>query len=117
MRYIRPKGLLAGFHADSPASRVPELVHIGEQWAPAQWFIGDHDHDVWEFYLQLDGVTEWTSLGRTYLLRPGGFFAAPPRVRHSMKRGPRTKHHFFFAAIDLEPIIARHESLRPLWKQ
>jgi hypothetical protein len=64
-RYHRPRGLLAGFHAESPESDVPELRHAGEQWAPGTYRIPDHVHDVWEFYLQIDGVTLWNAPGAT----------------------------------------------------
>jgi AraC-like DNA-binding protein len=120
MRYIRPEQLLTGFHAERPDDAVPELVHAGEQWAPARYFIGTHAHDEWDFYLQLDGSTEWTCRaggdGGAHALRPGHFFAAPPRVRHAMRDRPRARHHFFFAAVDLAPVLARHPSLRPLWR-
>ena len=76
MRYFRPRNLLAGFHADSVEEGVPELVHVGEQWAPTSYFIGSHTHTVWEFYLQLDGASTWVAPGREYVLRPGAFFAA-----------------------------------------
>ena len=117
MRYFRPHTVLAGFHADQPDDAVPELVHVGEQWAPVEYVIPRHEHPVWEFYLQLDGVSIWESEGREYELAPGAFFAAPPLVRHAMKDPPRAKHHFFFAAVNLEPIFARHESLRVAWHE
>jgi AraC-like DNA-binding protein len=113
MRYVRPQQLLAGIHAERPDEAVPELVQAGEQWAPA--FIGTRAHAVWEFYFQLDGTTAWTSRGRPHVLRPGHFLAAPPRVRTAMRKRPRSRHHFYFAAIDLGPVLARHPALRPPW--
>ncbi len=115
MKYLRPQSLLAGFHADSPDDGVPELVHAGEQWAPTSLLIHAHSHPVWEFYLQLEGTTLWSDDRRTHHLRGGGFFAAPPRVRHRMRDRPRARHHFFFAAIDLDAVFARHPLLRPSW--
>jgi AraC-like DNA-binding protein len=32
-----------------------------------------------------------------------------------MKDRPRARHHFFYAALDLDRIFARHPRLRPLW--
>lgn len=120
MRYYRPDNLLAGFHASAPDPAVPELEHAGEQWASTTLFIDTHEHAVWEFYLQLDGTTEWVSGGRrgqgSYVLRPGAFFAAPPRVAHSMKQRPQVKHHFYFAGIDLEAVFRRHRRLREIWQ-
>jgi len=115
MRYIRPTTVLAGFEALQPDADVPELAHAGEQWAPTTHFIETHQHVIWELYLQLDGTSEWISGRTTYVLRPGGFFAAPPRVVHSMKEYPRAKHHFIYAGIDMEPVLARYPALRKFW--
>jgi len=116
MRYYRPASVLAGFHADAPDPAVPELVHIGEQWFASAQLIGEHVHDVWEFYLQIDGTSRWWSENGEYELQPGSFFAAPPKVKHGLIVRPRSKHHFFFAAIDLPVVLARHTSLAPRWK-
>jgi AraC-like DNA-binding protein len=117
MHYYRPQMLLAGFHADLPDPEVPELVHVGEQWAPAHFVIPRHMHPVWEFYLQLDGQSQWESAGTRYVLRPGSFFAAPPNVRHAMEEEPKAKHHYFFAAMRLEKILERHPALKEAWRQ
>jgi AraC family transcriptional regulator len=120
MRYFRPHNLLAGFMAETPDEAAPELVHVGEQWAPSAFVISDHAHAVWEFYLQVDGDSRWVSWEnpdrpRRYLLRPGHFFAAAPGVRHSLSERPRNRHHFFFAALDLRTIFNRCEGVRDLW--
>jgi AraC-like DNA-binding protein/mannose-6-phosphate isomerase-like protein (cupin superfamily) len=114
MIYVRPNGVLAGFHADEPDSAVPEIVHIGEQWVPATFRIHWHEHAVWEFYLQLDGASVWQSGRETYRLTAGHFFAAPPGVRHALKDTP-AKHHFFFCGIDLAVVLRRHPTLRRAW--
>jgi len=121
MRYVRPSSLLCGFHADNPDAGVPELVHVGEQWAPSAYLIPEHAHPVWEFYLQVDGESRWISWERPrrethYLLTPGHFFAAPPRVRHALAERPRDKHHFFFAALDLRMVLARCPGIEPAWQ-
>jgi AraC-like DNA-binding protein len=115
MRYMRPVNLLAGFEALQPDAGVPELAHAGEQWATTRHFIPTHEHVIWELYLQLDGVSEWISGRTTYVLRPGGFFAAPPRIVHSMKEYPKATHHFMYAGIDLDRVFDRYPDLRPLW--
>lgn len=116
MEFHRPKGLFAGFHADLPDPAVPELVHIGEQWAPADFIIGKHTHMVWELYLQIAGESQWDGDGKTHALRPGCFFAAAPGVTHRMHDGPKARHHFLYAAIDLEAICMRHGELRNFWQ-
>ena len=115
--YGQPPGLLAGFHADLPDANVPELRHIGEQWASRRLFITNHSHPVWEFYLQISGESRWDSPGRTDTLTPGGFFAAPPGVPHQMHDRPEDKHHFFFAAIDLSDIFTRLPALTSPWQR
>jgi len=114
--YPRPAHLLAGFHADRPDPAVPELVHIGEQWASRRLLVTSHSHVVWEFYLQISGESRWDAPEGTYTLTPGAFFAAPPHVPHRMHDRPDDKHHFFFAAIDLAPVCARLPALAPVWQ-
>lgn len=115
--YSHPPGLLAGFHASLPDPAVPELHHIGEQWASPRFSIPVHTHSVWEFYLQISGKTHWDGCGRTYSLLPGGFFAVPPHILHRMHDRPQDKHHFFFAALDLAPILARLPNAAGCWQQ
>lgn len=115
--YSRPPELLAGFHAELPEPAVPELCHIGEQWASRRLFIPTHSHTVWEFYLQITGESRWDGLGLSYTLTPGCFFAAPPGVPHQMHDRPRDKHHFFFAAIDLAVVLSRLPPTLPPWRE
>lgn len=115
MRFVKPKSIIAGFHADRPCDAVVELVHVGEQWAPREYPIPRHAHPVWEFYLQLDGTSVWRdSTGRSYRCPPGAFFAPPPRVEHWLERTTGTKHHFYFAAIDVERALSAQPSLHQL---
>lgn len=115
--YGRPPELLAGFHADLPDADVPELVHIGEQWASRRLFVTNHSHTVWEFYFQISGECRWDAPGQTCTLSPGGFFAAPPHLPHQMHDRPDDKHHFFFAALDLPVVFARLPALAMLWQR
>ncbi len=105
--FSRPPHLLAGFHAERPELSVPALAHAGEQWASQRLFVSRHSHTVWEFYLQISGVSRWDAGGETYTLTPGCFFAAPPGLPHQMHERPADKHHFFYAALDLAPSLRR----------
>src|SRR5579862_6407633 len=116
MTYSRPAGLLAGFSAIQPEADVPELQHAGEQWAPCNFFIPRHEHDIWEFYLQVSGESSWECEGLVYTLGPGGFLAVPPHKIHQMHERPDAKHHFFFAGIDLPVVLARMPELEPSWQ-
>jgi len=116
MEFHRPKGLFAGFHASFPDTHLPELMHIGEQWAPGDYSIGEHIHSVWEFYFQIGGDSQWESEGKTHTLKPGGFFAVAPGVSHRLRERPQARHHFFYAAIDIDRICKRHEELRAFWR-
>ncbi len=110
MRFVKPGTIIAGFHADHPDSRVPELHHVGEQWAPREHAIPRHAHAVWELYLQLDGTSIWhDAAGRTYRCPPGAFFAPSPRTEHWLGRTTGSKHHFYFAAIDVEAALSQQE--------
>jgi len=115
MRVTRPKGLSAGFHAESPESATPELLFCGEYWGLPEWSIGQHAHEVWEFFHQIEGVTTWAGQQRVYRLDAGDFFAVGPRVAHQMVETPRSAHLFFYAALNLDPVLDRHQGLRGIW--
>lgn len=116
MRIGKPPGILAGFHVEG-SDEVPELQHAGEYWAPAHWNIGDHAHGVWELLLQLSGEAVWESGGRDYKLAPGDLFAVAPGVGHLLRRRARSRHHFLYAAINLDGVWARQPELRLHWTQ
>jgi AraC-like DNA-binding protein len=103
----RPADLLAGFITVRPEAEVPELVMAGEQWAPGGQFIAKHWHPVWEFYLQVEGVSLWRVDNRTHRLRPGTLLAVAPRVPHLMSRRQVAGHHYYFAAIDVRACRTR----------
>jgi len=109
----QPHGLRAGFHADVH-DPVSGLVHAGEQWVPEQFLIEPHQHPVWEIYLQLHGVTRWVAGDESYLLQPGHLFAVPPGLVHHLA-GRSGNHHFYFAAIDLDPVVRRQPALTLDW--
>lgn len=116
MAYSRPAGLLAGFHAHQPDAGVPELQYAGEQWAPCNFFIPLHQHEIWEFYLQVSGESSWECEGAIHTLCAGTFLAVPPHRNHQMHERPEAKHHFFFAGIDLPAVLARMPELAPSWQ-
>lgn len=106
MPFDRPADLLAGFIAARPDPAVPELVMAGEQWAPRDKRIAEHSHEVWEFYLQVEGSSVWRAGRRRFTAEPGGLLVAPPGVNHALPDRQETDHHYLFAAVDL-PRVAR----------
>ncbi len=114
--YFRPRGLLAGFMATTPAPEISELIHLGEQWAPREFYIPTHTHSVWELYLQISGESRWRAEREVYTLKPGGLLAVGPGIEHSMHERSAAKMHFYFAAIDIELALARIPSLRTAWE-
>lgn len=117
MQNLRPKGVVAGFHAENPNREVPELVQIGEQWLSADHMVPVHTHTVWEFHLQISGESRWSGLGQTYTLMAGYFLAVPPNIRHQMHEKSKIKHHFFFVVFDFSPVVQRHPKLEKFWRQ
>jgi AraC-like DNA-binding protein len=120
-QFRQPRGILAGFHADYPDLDVPELVHIGEQWAPTSYAIIEHVHSVWELTFQISGETRWDACWNDgtvspYTLLPGSFCAVPPGVRHRFREPPNAAHHFFFAGVDMPVVLGRHPELAERWK-
>jgi AraC-like DNA-binding protein len=112
----RPSGLRAGFHAEV-GDPVSGLHHAGEQWAPARFLITPHSHPVWEFYLQVHGVTRWVVGSRLFALQPGHLLGVAPRVEHHMPEESGGNHHFYFAAIDVATTLARVPTLASVWQQ
>lgn len=90
------------------------LEHAGEQWAPSEFRIGWHEHDYWEFYLQVDGESVWEDEQRRFELGPNHFLAMPPDHKHRLKRAS-AEHHFYFAAFDLEQSLERYPTLWQNW--
>lgn len=114
----------AGFHAEfDPPGSAPRsaggLLHAGETWAGGAFFIRAHEHPVWELYLQAHGVTRWRVGADTYVVAAGGALAVPPGVRHELADRPQSRHHFFYAALDVgaaaAPLDGGPELLAP-WR-
>ncbi|WP_432970804.1 AraC family transcriptional regulator [Dactylosporangium sp. CA-233914] len=118
---FRPPWVRAGFHAEAPAGldsagRHSGLVHAGEQWAPARFRIAPHTHPVWEFYLQVHGESGWLAGGTPFALGPGHLLGVAPAVSHHMRHESSAQHHFFFAAVDPAPVLARQPQLAADWQ-
>lgn len=117
MAIFRPHSVLAGFHADLPDPMLPELTHIGEEWIPTDFRIPDHVHDVWEFYFQIDGRTEWNVNGSPVTLDAGALLGVAPGVLHRLISPTKSAHHFFFAGIDIGTVLATTPSAEVRWRR
>jgi AraC-like DNA-binding protein len=113
----RPVGLRAGFHADVKDSEGSGLSHAGEQWAPASFLIPRHTHQVWEFYLQVHGSSQWFAEGQVHVLRPGTLLAVAPGVIHHMAARTTSNTHFYFAGLALDRVLERHPELRGMFRR
>jgi AraC-like DNA-binding protein len=110
-------GLLSGFHVEGdPSGADCGLLHGGESWASTSYFIDAHTHPGWEVYLQAFGRSRWRAGGDTVELLPGHVLAVPPGLRHAMADRPTARHHFFYAAFDLDRVARRHSALRLAWE-
>lgn len=110
----RPSYVHAGFHAEV-GDPVSGLSHAGEQWVRSQYMIEAHTHDVWEFYLQMHGVTRWVADGTLFALHPGHLFGVAPGVVHRMADEPGGSHHFYFAGIDVDAVAGRYPDAGLPW--
>ena len=111
-------GMHAGFHAQppvatgagSPAGPLLDpttwLLHAGETWAGASYRIGRHAHPGWEVYLQAHGTTRWRVAGVDVTMAAGAALAVPPQVGHELAEPPSARHHFFYAALDVQRLAA-----------
>lgn len=105
MKFIKPKGVLAGFHVQNPNPALPELEHIGEQWTPSDYLIGWHNHPFWEAYLQVEGESHWRCGKQLQTVGTGWLLAVPPNRQHRLEKASST-HHFMFVGIR-DPAIRR----------
>jgi AraC family transcriptional regulator len=115
MQFYFPENLLAGFHAYRVAAEVPELHHVGEQWASKEYPVELNPKNHW-FFLELNGESRWEALNKTYTVHPGNCIVMSPEIHYQLLDRGRSKHHFFFAAIELNPVLERLPYLKPAWQ-
>ena len=106
-----PPDLRAGFAAEVNDLTGSGLVHAGEQWAAATFMIEEHTHGVWEWYLQMHGVTRWFADRRVWTIRPGDLSGVAADTRHAMAGTFGANHHFYYAAFDRLPALDAKQSL------
>jgi AraC-like DNA-binding protein len=107
--------VLAGFHAEV-GDEGSGLREAGDQWAGDHARIASHEHATWELYVQVHGSSRWEAAGRRYRLAPGELLAVPPDTPHALAGRPSARHHFAYAALDLERALERTPSLRAAWE-
>ena len=113
----RLPGVLSGFHVEGdPSGAGTGLLHGGESWVSTSYFVQAHRHAGWEVYLQSAGRTVWRAAARELELLPGHVLAVPPGTVHAMVERPSARHHFLYAAFDLEGVAQRHPALRAAWR-
>lgn len=111
----KPPDLRAGFAAEVNDLAGSGLLHAGEQWAQARFMIEEHSHPVWEWYLQMHGVTQWFADRQLWTIRPGDLLGVAPNTRHALATAPRGSHHFYYAAFDPSPGLDRHVDVAASW--
>ncbi len=117
MHIFRPPGLQGGFHAQGPDPACPALTHCGENWWPQRRRIGRHDHPVWEFYLQLDGVSRWRIAGADPVtVGSEALLLVPPGCDHAMEPDSAAGHHFVFAGLDVAALSRDLPALAEPWQ-
>lgn len=112
---IRPPDLRAGFAAEVNDLAGSGLLHGGEQWAPARFMIEEHSHPVWEWYLQMHGMTRWFADRQLWTIRPGDLLGVAPNTFHALAETPGGSHHFYYAAFDPSRGLTRQGDLAGIW--
>ena len=97
----------AGYVVWDPESTLPELKHLGEEWAFPDYRVNLHSHPYYEFHLQLTGASEWTIQGESVEVFANMMIAVAPHQRHTMRSSSSHSQHFIYVAIDLPSGFAR----------
>lgn len=100
MRFIRPRGVLAGFKVDFNDDPLAPLEQAGEQWLPQNRKIIDHANTGWELLYQARGRTDWKLGRRAFTLFPGGFYLIAPGVWHELVRSHGDDIHVYYTVFD-----------------
>lgn len=123
---------MRGVHSSVPADRVPEVIHVGEQWAPTGMFRGESYHTGWEFFLQISGKTTWRATSsdtspnepfqphngaqeQIIKLESGMLLGLAPGVPHEHITNTRTPYNYCYVSFFLEPVLRRHPELIDHW--
>lgn len=110
-------GVVAGFHLEADAGqRAVGLLHAGESWASSGYQVRRHTHRGLELYLQATGRTRWRAGAVEVDLAPGHVLAVPAGLAHALVEQPRRRHHFFYAALDLDRVAERQPGLVRAWQ-
>lgn len=110
-------GVVAGFHLEADdGQRALGLLHAGESWASSGYQVRRHTHPGLELYLQAAGRTRWRAGAVEVDLAPGHVLAVPAGLAHALVEHSRRRHHFFYAALDLERVAERQPQLVQGWR-
>ncbi|TVR48880.1 MAG: AraC family transcriptional regulator [Puniceicoccaceae bacterium] len=113
MRFIRPKGRLAGFHVAAGDLPGGALLEAGELWTPGRWKIADHAHPGWELYYQAAGETEWRFGRLKQRIGTGGYYLVGPGSRHQLLRFLSPQAHFYYAVFRPERLLTSKAPVDP----
>ena len=107
MQFLVPNELKAGFWAIEAQHLAPELIDFGQGWAHSGWTLNPHLHRHWEFYLQIEGETEWAAMGqKAVTLGSGSLYCVAPNINHWMFRSSDS-NRYMFVGVDLRLMLNR----------
>ncbi len=94
MKAIKLQGNHAGYAVWDPEKTIPELRHVGEEWAFPDYRVPEHSHPHYEFHLQLSGQTEWQVKTKSCLVQSNSLIAISPKVRSRNEGGRYARASF-----------------------
>jgi AraC-like DNA-binding protein len=100
MRFLRPKGLLAGFAVMDKDDPRGILKEAGEEWTARDYHIHPHANAGWELFYQTKGGSDWRQGCHQFHVPAGGYYLIAPHARHALVRFHGEEIHFFFAVFD-----------------
>ena len=107
MQFLVPNELKAGFWAIEAQHLAPELIDFGQGWVHSGWTLNPHLHRHWEFYLQIEGETEWAAMGqKAVTLGSGSLYCVAPNINHWMFRSSDS-NRYMFVGVDLRLMLNR----------
>lgn len=109
MQILETKGIVYGFHAIEVNPIIPEVVDLGEHWAPPGSQEEGHQHRYWEFGYMAEGTSElYVVGGRRLSLNAGSLWSVTAGTRHWLRHGLEARHHRLFVGLQLPIIGARY---------